>query len=189
MGDPVRLRRARRRSVPAGAGAASSTAPRPASNSARRSAGAGDVEPDRRGGGAYAGFNLQNGPIVGGIEGDTLLGSINGVGRGGTLSEDWISSLRIRGGWAFGPVLAYGTVGPAWATLELPAGGFNFDKSVARRHIRLRRRIRADPQLDHRARRNSATTTSGRDLLHARERAEDCRAATTCCMVGVGAHF
>jgi outer membrane immunogenic protein len=92
--------------------------------------GAGDVSMSGVGGGAYAGFNLQNGPIVGGIEGDTLLGSISGNGRGGTLSEDWVTSLRIRGGWAFGPILAYATVGPAWASSNFDAGGFNFDKQL-----------------------------------------------------------
>jgi outer membrane immunogenic protein len=92
--------------------------------------GSGDVDLSGAGGGAYAGFNLQNGPIVGGIEADTLFGSINGDGRGGTLTEDWVSSLRIRGGWAFGPVLAFATVGPAWASSNFSRSGFNFDKQL-----------------------------------------------------------
>src|SRR5579863_9466884 len=92
--------------------------------------GSGDVSLSGLGGGAYGGFNLQNGPIVGGVEADTLFGAINGGGHGGTLNEDWVSSLRIRGGWAFGPVLAYGTIGAAWASSEFDRGGFNFEKQL-----------------------------------------------------------
>jgi outer membrane immunogenic protein len=90
--------------------------------------GTGNVSPSGFGGGLYAGYHLQNGPIVGGLEGDALLASISGDGRGGSLSQNWLSSLRVRGGWAFGNVLAYGTVGPAFATSDFEAGGFNFDK-------------------------------------------------------------
>jgi len=55
--------------------------------------GTGDV--NLSGAGAYASFNLQNGPIVGGIEADTLLGSINGDGRGRAATTcSWLASAR-----------------------------------------------------------------------------------------------
>jgi outer membrane immunogenic protein len=92
--------------------------------------GTGNVSPSGFGGGGYLGYTLQNGPIVGGLEGDALLASINGDGGGGALSQNWLSSVRVRGGWAFGNVLAYGTIGPAFATSEFQAGGFSFDKSL-----------------------------------------------------------
>jgi outer membrane immunogenic protein len=92
--------------------------------------GTGNVSPTGVAAGLHAGYNLQNGPIVGGLEGDALLGAVNGSGAGGALNQNWISSLRVRGGWAFGNVLAYGTVGPAWATSSFQRDGFDFDKSL-----------------------------------------------------------
>jgi outer membrane immunogenic protein len=92
--------------------------------------GTGNVNPSGFGGGAYVGYNLQNGPIVGGLEGDTLLASINGDFGGGSLSQNWLTSVRVRGGWAFGNVLAYGTIGPAFATSAFQRNGFTFDKEL-----------------------------------------------------------
>jgi outer membrane immunogenic protein len=93
--------------------------------------GTGNVSPSGFGGGAYAGYTLQNGPIVGGLEADTLLASISGDGHGGSLSQNWLSSVRVRGGWAMGNVLAYGTIGPAVATSSFQLNGFTFDKSLS----------------------------------------------------------
>ncbi len=92
--------------------------------------GAGSVSAPGFAGGGYVGYNLQNGPIVGGLEADALLASINGDGRGGTLSQNWLTSFRARGGWAFGNILAYGAVGPSFATSDFQAGGFNYSKAV-----------------------------------------------------------
>jgi len=92
--------------------------------------GAGDVSTTGVAAGLNAGYMLQNGPLVGGLEGDAMLGSLSGAGRGGTLSQNWLSSLRVRGGWAFGNILAYATVGPAWGSSNFSRAGFNFDKSL-----------------------------------------------------------
>ncbi|MDE3176067.1 MAG: porin family protein [Pseudomonadota bacterium] len=92
--------------------------------------GTGNVSPTGAGVGLHAGYMLQNGQVVGGVEGDAMLGSVNGSGQGGSLSQNWLSSLRVRGGWAFGNVLAYGTVGPAWAASTFERGGFAYDKSL-----------------------------------------------------------
>jgi outer membrane immunogenic protein len=92
--------------------------------------GTGNVSTTGFGGGAYVGYHLQNGPIVGGLEADTLVASINGDGGGGRLSQNWLSSLRVRGGYAFGNILAYGTIGPAIATSTFQQSGFSFDKEL-----------------------------------------------------------
>jgi outer membrane immunogenic protein len=92
--------------------------------------GTGDVSPTGVTAGGYAGYSLQNGPIVGGVEVDTQVGSVSGGGRGGTLNQNWLTSLRARGGYAFGDVLAYGTVGPAWATSNFSRNGFSADKPL-----------------------------------------------------------
>jgi outer membrane immunogenic protein len=92
--------------------------------------GAGSVSTSGVAAGVHGGYLFQNGPIVGGVEADTLLGSINGSGHGGTLSQNWITSLRVRGGWAFGNLLAYGTIGPAWASSSFTRAGFDYDKTV-----------------------------------------------------------
>ncbi len=92
--------------------------------------GTGDVSPTGVTGGGYASYALQNGPIVGGVEVDTQVGSVSGGGKGGTLNQNWLTSVRARGGYAFGNVLAYGTVGPAWATSNFSRNGFSADKPL-----------------------------------------------------------
>jgi len=74
-------------------------------------------------GGAHVGYNLQNGPIVGGVEADAMLGSIQGGLAGGTFSQDFMTSARAKGGYAFGQFLAYGTLGFGWATTEYSSLG------------------------------------------------------------------
>ena len=93
--------------------------------------GSGDVSATGVVGGAYAGYNLQNGPLVGGVEGDIVPGAVSGNGRGGTLRQYGTASVRARGGYAFGNVLAYGTVGPAWGASNFQRNGYNTDKSLS----------------------------------------------------------
>jgi outer membrane immunogenic protein len=93
--------------------------------------GSGDVSATGVVGGAYAGYNLQNGPLVGGVEGDIMPGAVSGSGRGGTLHQYGTASARARGGYAFGNILAYGTVGPAWGTSNFDRNGYNTDKSLS----------------------------------------------------------
>lgn len=92
--------------------------------------GTGSVSSTGVSGGGYVGYNLQNGPIVGGVEADAMLGSVQGSGAGGRLSQNYLSSLRVRGGWAFGNALAYGTIGPAWGDSTFQRNGFSYDKSL-----------------------------------------------------------
>ena len=69
-------------------------------------------------GGAHVGYNLQSGPIVGGVEADAMLGSIQGGLAGGTFSQDFLTSARVKGGYAFGQILGYGTLGWGWSETD-----------------------------------------------------------------------
>lgn len=90
-------------------------------------------------GGVHAGYNLQNGNIVYGIEGDFAWangeGSQSSSGGGCVIVQrvcrpfatttdvraqlDWLASIRGRLGFAIGNALIYGTGGIAWAHSEL----------------------------------------------------------------------
>lgn len=94
--------------------------------------GAGSINASGLAGGVHAGYNLQNGPIVGGVEADALVGSITGGNGGlGNFSQNWLTSARIKGGYSFGDVLAYGTIGPAWSTSSYQALGFTANKTLS----------------------------------------------------------
>ena len=149
--------------------------------------GTGDVSPTGAGGGVYAGYSLQNGPIVGGVEADTLLASISGDGRGGNLSQNWISSLRVRGGWAFGNIMAYGTIGPAFATSTFQQNGFSTDKSLhgitygLGGEVAITRNIDARAELRH--------YDFGSATYYMPTGAQKLSTGNNFLMVGVGAHF
>ncbi len=82
-------------------------------------------------GGAHVGYNLQNGQIVGGVEGDAMLASIQGGALGaGTFSQNFVTSARFKGGYAFGNLLAYGTLGWAWSTTDYSSLGGTSSRSV-----------------------------------------------------------
>ena len=80
-------------------------------------------------GGAHIGYNLQSGPIVGGVEVDALLGNITGQGAG-TFRQSWLDSARFKGGYSFGDILAYGTIGEAWSTTSFESLGYTADKTL-----------------------------------------------------------
>ena len=70
-------------------------------------------------GGAHVGYNFQSNRIVGGVEGDVTFGSIRSGSLGSaSFSEDLMSSARVKGGYVFGNLLAYGTIGPTWSTTD-----------------------------------------------------------------------
>ena len=70
-------------------------------------------------GGAHVGYNFQASRIVGGVEGDVTFGSIRSGSFGSaSFSQDFLSSARVKGGYVFGNLLAYGTLGPAWSTTD-----------------------------------------------------------------------
>jgi outer membrane immunogenic protein len=82
-------------------------------------------------GGAHVGYNFQTNRVVGGVEGDIAFGSI----RSGTLgsasfSQDFLSSARVKGGYVFGNLLAYGTLGWAWSTTDYKYLGESSSQTV-----------------------------------------------------------
>ena len=71
-------------------------------------------------GGLHAGYNFQLGSIVLGAEADAMLSGAGGtlpLGPASSVSVDlnWAASIRGRLGFAFGPVMLYGTGGVAWS--------------------------------------------------------------------------
>ena len=82
-------------------------------------------------GGAHVGYNFQANRIVGGVEGDVTFGSIrSGSLASASFSQDLLSSARVKGGYVFGNLLAYGTVGWAWSTTDYKDLGNSSDQTV-----------------------------------------------------------
>lgn len=82
-------------------------------------------------GGVHLGFNVQQGAIVYGVEGDLSLNRMSGSktfasGLDAISDRNWNASLRGRVGYAFGDALLYATGGVAIAEHEvsIAAGGF-----------------------------------------------------------------
>jgi outer membrane immunogenic protein len=69
--------------------------------------------------GGHIGYNIQGGGLVGGVEADGLATNVSS-GQSGLVrfNEKFLTSLRGKGGYAFGNLLAYGTIGPAWGSTE-----------------------------------------------------------------------
>jgi len=91
-------------------------------------------------GGGFAGYNLQSGPFVAGIEGDfqgtDIHGGWSSSGHGSYQQNlPWMASLRPRLGWAWDRLLLYGTAGFAFGDIEETdryVGGFSFSRDQVR---------------------------------------------------------
>ena len=82
-------------------------------------------------GGAHVGYNFQASRIVGGVEGDVTFGSIRSGSFGSaSFSQDFLSSARVKGGYVFGNLLAYGTLGPTWSTTDYKNLGVSSSQTV-----------------------------------------------------------
>ena len=93
--------------------------------------GNGSINTSGLAGGGHVGYNLQNGPIVGGVDADVLVGSITGGAGGlGNFTQNWLTSARVKAGYSFGDVLAYGTLGEAWSTSSYQSLGFTANKTL-----------------------------------------------------------
>jgi outer membrane immunogenic protein len=80
---------------------------------------AGDVDADGWMGGAFVGYNLQNGAIVYGAEGDLGFSGANGTVGAVEVDQGVFGSLRARLGYQLDPVLLYGTAGLAATRAEI----------------------------------------------------------------------
>ncbi len=82
-------------------------------------------------GGAHIGYNFQAARIVGGVEADGMFSSIGSGSVGSSsFSQDFLSSARVKGGYAFGDMLAYGTLGWAWSTTDYRDAGVSTSQTV-----------------------------------------------------------
>ena len=80
--------------------------------------------------GGTAGYNWQYGHTVLGLEGDVDWSNLKGTNSsagcpgGCTTSDDWLSTVRGRAGYAFGSIMPYVTGGVAVGDINAAAGGF-----------------------------------------------------------------
>ena len=82
-------------------------------------------------GGAHVGYNFEANRIVGGVEADAMFSGIrSGTYGSASFSQDFLSSARIKGGYAFGDLMAYGTFGGAWSTTNYQDLGVSSDKTI-----------------------------------------------------------
>ncbi len=82
-------------------------------------------------GGAHIGYNFQSSQLVGGVEADAMFSAIRSGSLGtASFSQDFLSSARVKGGYAFGNLLAYGTVGWAWSTTNYHDLGVSSNATV-----------------------------------------------------------
>jgi outer membrane immunogenic protein len=82
-------------------------------------------------GGAHVGYNFQANRIVGGVETDAMFSSIrSGTFGGASFDQTFLSSARVKGGYVFGNLLAYGTVGWAWSTTDYHDLGVDSSETV-----------------------------------------------------------
>lgn len=80
---------------------------------------AGDIDADGWMGGAFVGYNLQNGAFVYGAEGDLGFSGANGSLGAVDVDQGVFGSLRARLGYQLDPVLLYGTAGVAATQAEV----------------------------------------------------------------------
>jgi outer membrane immunogenic protein len=63
--------------------------------------------------GLQGGVNFQSGQLVGGGEVDVTASQVQNTATNESFKQDWVSSGRARGGFTYGNLLTYGTVGLA----------------------------------------------------------------------------
>lgn len=83
--------------------------------------------------GGYAGYNFQldNSPVVVGVETDFNYADIDDRSGGAKSSSDWTGATRGRVGYAFDHFLVYGAGGVAYADREVRVAGVGKDSKTA----------------------------------------------------------
>ncbi|QKV18403.1 outer membrane protein [Oricola thermophila] len=81
-----------------------------------------DIDADGWSGGAFAGYNMQSGQMVYGVEADAGYSGTEGTLGGIEAKQTGFGSLRARVGYAFDPVMIYGTGGLAISGAEVDDG-------------------------------------------------------------------
>ncbi len=92
----------------------------------------GGVKTDQNGfsGGVFAGYNMQSGNFVYGVEGDLGRSGANNDNAGIQAEQGIFGSLRARAGVAFDPFMLYGTAGVAAANTTLNDGTNKDDQNL-----------------------------------------------------------
>jgi outer membrane immunogenic protein len=85
----------------------------------------GDIDADGASVGAYAGFNLQAGQVVYGVEGDVGYSFLEGAAGAVTAEQGFNGAVRGRLGYAIDPVLLYAAGGLAVTNAEANDGAFS----------------------------------------------------------------
>ncbi len=82
-------------------------------------------------GGAHFGYNLQTGRVVGGVEGDVMFSGMSSGSLGSaSFGQDVLGSARVKGGYSFGDIMAYGTIGWAWSNTSFQDLGVSSSEAV-----------------------------------------------------------
>lgn len=76
------------------------------------------TQPSGVAGGLQAGYNIQSGPLVFGVETDLQLSGAEDRFAPWKFNNPWFGTLRGRAGYAMNTILFYGTVGLAYGTLS-----------------------------------------------------------------------
>jgi outer membrane immunogenic protein len=82
---------------------------------------AADIKAKGFNGGAFAGYNLQNGGLVYGLDSDLGTTAVKGT-NGATAKQGLNGALRARLGYDLGPVMLYGAAGGAVTKAKATAG-------------------------------------------------------------------
>jgi outer membrane immunogenic protein len=81
-----------------------------------------DIKAKGFGGGAFAGYNLQNGALVYGLDADVGIGRAKTNVVGVTIKQGFDASLRARLGYDLGPVMLYGAAGGILTSVKATVG-------------------------------------------------------------------
>ncbi len=82
-------------------------------------------------GGAHLGYNLQTNRIVGGVEGDVMFSGMSSGSLGSaSFGQNVLGSARVKGGYSFGDLLAYGTIGWGWSNTTFQDSGVSSSQAV-----------------------------------------------------------
>lgn len=79
---------------------------------------AGPVDTSGFVGGLQGGFNAQFDRFVAGVEGDFSFSNVGNSSFTERAQHDWLGTIRGRGGYSFGNIMAYGTLGVAFADVN-----------------------------------------------------------------------
>ena len=79
--------------------------------------------------GAHGGYNFQAGKFVSGGEIDFSSSEIKNSSSSESFNQTWLTSFRARGGYTFGNMLTYGTLGFAYGPTEYVKSGTKTESS------------------------------------------------------------